>query len=271
MKPFSCSRLGWLLVLTGLMAGCAQKPTAVPISAALEGAERLERRASAAYSKGDLLSAQKDYQTAAAVYTSLALDAPLATTQLNLAKIEAESGRAAAGLALTDAVLGRANLDAATRLLAHGRAAALSLALHKIADANKHLDAADKLCSNGCDAASALAVMRSESWMIGGNVEAAKLASEIAVQAAKTNAEKANALRHRASLALTASGSALQALNDAEQALLLDQALGASARVIADLSLLAQIHSKTGSAVKAAEYTALEKAAQAAREQLRLK
>jgi tetratricopeptide (TPR) repeat protein len=270
MKPFCCSRLGWLLVLTGLMAGCAQKPTPVPISAALEGAQRLERRASAAYSKGDLLSAQKDYQTAAAVYTSLALDAPLATTQLNLAKIEAESGRAAAGLVLTDAVLGRANLDAATRLLAHGRAAALSLALHKTADANQHLDAADKLCRNACDAASALAVMRSEILMQGGNLEAAKLASEVAVQTAKNNGDMANALRRRAGIALTTS-STLQAQTDAEQALLLDQALGASARVIADLSLLAQIHTKAGNAAKASEYTVLEKAAQAAREQLRLK
>jgi hypothetical protein len=93
----------------------------------------------------------------------------------------------------------------------------------------------------------------------------------VALQAAKTNADKANALRARASMGLASIGHAPQALADAEQALALDQAMGASARVIADLSLLAQLHSKAGHAVKARDYQALEKAAKAAREQLRLK
>lgn len=273
MRLFAALGLGLALLLVGLVAGCAQKATTAPLSAALEGAQRLERRAANAYSKGDLLGAQKDYQTAAAVYTSLALDMPLAAAQLNLAKIEGESGRAAEGLALAEAVLAKANLGVDSRLMGHGRAAALSLAVQKPADAQKHLDTADVLCAGSCDAASALAVLRAEVLLLGNQLAAAKSASERALQAAKTDADKANALRARASVGLAEgapSGLAAAAV-DAELALALDQNLGVSARVIADLALLAQLHRKAGNAGRADQYTAMAAAAQAAREQLRLK
>jgi hypothetical protein len=52
------------------------------------------------------------------------------------------------------------------------------------------------------------------------------------------------------------------------QALQLDQSIGASNRVIADLDLLASIYTKAGDARKAAEYADLSRAATAARAQL---
>ena len=45
------------VVLGGSLGGCAQKPTAAPVSAALEGAQRLERRASIAYQAHDYAGA----------------------------------------------------------------------------------------------------------------------------------------------------------------------------------------------------------------------
>jgi hypothetical protein len=262
------------LCLTALL-GCAQKPAATPVSAAIEGAQRLERRASAAYAKGDLLGASKDYQTAAAVYASLALAEPLATVELNLAKLEGESGRAARGLALVEGVLRKTQLPAATRLMAHGRAAALSLGTQKLPNAQQHLDAADALCLSRCEAASALAALRADYALQSGDAAAAIAHSTRAVQLAKTPSDTANALRSRAAASLSGANinttsNAPTAIADAEQALVIDQTLGAASRVIADLALLEAAHRKVGNALKADEYQAMLAAAQAAREQLRL-
>lgn len=271
----------WVAVCV-LITACAQKTPKESISPALEGAQRLERRAHSAYGKGDLLGAQKDYQTVASVYTSLALPAPLALVQLNLAKIEGESGRTKEGLALAESVLVKAKQDAAlgekelpvaTRQLAHGRAAALSLALAKTTEAQQHLAAALALCGNDCDSGSALAALQAEVGLQAGDASAARAAAERALQLAKTDADRANALRSRAAIGLAAvSGAELaSALQDAQNALAIDQQLGAAARVIADLALLEKGHAMAGNSQQAERYKLQREAAQAAREQLRLK
>jgi hypothetical protein len=124
-------------------------------------------------------------------------------------------------------------------------------------------------------------VLRAETYLQAGSTgqvsqaNKAMASAQLALQAAKTDADKANALRTRASIALaggaTLDSTLVAALADAQQALSLDQKLGASARVVADLALLVQIHTQGGNAVRAAHYAALHKAAVAAREQLRLK
>jgi hypothetical protein len=263
-----------LLVITALilLAGCAQKTVNPQLSPAVEGVQRLERRAAIAYGKGDLLGAKKDYLVAEAVYASLALQEQRAITHLNLAKIESELSGAAFALVLTEDVVRRTYLSKETRLLAHGRAAALTVATYQTTKALKHLDAADELCANACESVSALYTLRSEALLIDAKPQLARLASDAALQLAKKDADKANALRSRASIGLAEGVEAVpQAIADAEQALAIDQQLGASARVIADLSVLEKAYALTGNAPKANSYKALRESAEAAREQLRLK
>jgi tetratricopeptide (TPR) repeat protein len=262
------------ILLAALLAACGQKQVVVHKSAAIEGAERLERRAAAAFAKGDSLGAAKDYQTAAHVYESLAMQDELAVTQLNLARIESEAGRKPHALALVEDVLRKANAGAgfkpSTLLIANGRAAALAIGNQNWPAANSYLDMAQNLCQSTCDATSALLVLRAEVLLASANQASALASSNQALALAVNPADKANALRMRAQVALGANN-ASSAMTDANAALQIDQELGASSRVIADLALLVRAHGAAGDAAKVAQYKELEQKAQKARDLLHAK
>ena len=254
-----------------LAVGCAsKKPTEIK-SPALESAERLEHRGSAAYAKGDHIGAAKDFQTASYVYESLAMIDALANVQLSLARIDSDDGRPAEGLARVNRVLNLPNTGAAispsTLLLAQGRAAALYLQQKNLNAAGNALTAAESLCASPCEAASALSVLRASWHLASGDLVAAKAKAATALNQAGTPADKANALRSFAQIGL-AQSLYPQAARDGLQALQLDQLIGASNRVIADLDLLASIYTKAGDTPKATEYTDLSRAATAARAHL---
>ncbi len=254
-----------------LAAGCAsKKPTEIK-SPAIESAERLEHRGLAAYAKGDHIGAAKDFQTAAYVYESLAMVDALANTQLSLARIDSDDGRPAEALARVNRVLTLPNTGAAifpsTLLLAQGRAAALYLQQKNLSAAGNALTAAEGLCASPCEAASALSVLRASWHLASGDLVVAKAKAATALNQAGTPSDKANALRSLAQIGL-AQGLYPQAARDGLQALQLDQSIGASNRVIADLDLLASIYTKAGDASKATEYTDLSRAATAARAHL---
>lgn len=254
-----------------LAAGCASKKPVEVKSPALESAERLEHRGAAAYAKGDHVGAAKDFQTAAYVYESLAMVDPLANTQLSLARIDADDGRPAEALARVNRVLNQpstgASLAPSTMLLAQGRAAALYIQQKNLSAASAALTVAENLCASSCEALSALSVLRASWHLASGDLIAAKTKATTALTQASTPSDKANALR---SLAQTGLAQNLypQAAQDGLQALQLDQSIGASNRVIADLDLLANIYTKAGDMPKATQYLDLSRAATAARAQL---
>ncbi len=254
-----------------LISGCSSKKPVEVKSPALESAERLERRGSAAYAKGDHAGAAKDFQMAAHVYESLAMTDAHANTQLSLARIDADDGRPAEALTRVSRVLNLpstgATLSSSTLLLAQGRVAALYLQQKNLPAAGAALFAAEGLCAAACEAASALSALRANWHLASNDLTAAKTSAAAALGQATAPSDKANALRSLAQIGL-AQTQLPQAAQDAAQALALDQSLGASNRVIADLHLLADIYAKAGDARKAAEYTELGSAAQAARAKL---
>lgn len=254
-----------------LISGCGSKKPIEVKSPALESAERLERRGSAAYAKGDHIGAAKDFQMAAHVYESLAMIDAHANTQLSLARIDSDDGRATEALQRVNGVLNLPSTGAViaptTLLVAHGRAAALYLQQKNLAAAGRELNASEALCNMVCEAASALSAMRA-SWHLASNdLPAAKVKANTALAQAIAASDKANALRNLAQIGL-AEGAYPQAALNAAEALTLDQSLGASNRVIADLDLLASIYTKTGDISKATQYTGLHRAASAARAKL---
>ncbi len=275
-----------------VLGGCAQKQALstreLALNPAMEAAERLERRGSTAYHKGDLAGALKDYQTASHVYESLALTAPFAIAQLNLARIDADMGKTNDALARVVQVLqalqttdrspttgDRSAVDGSTLGLAHGRAAALHVQLQNWQAAGQHLALAESICEGRCDAASALHSLRARLQLQAGDLNAARLSATQALERATNMADKANALRSRAQIGLAgtvvAATTALDAaslLSDAQQALKLDQALGQSARVIADLELLIRISAYAKDASGERAYQALLARARLASQQL---
>lgn len=271
MKRVTACAVAITLGALFLTSGCGTKKPAEVKSPAVESAERLERRGSAAYAKGDHVGAAKDFQMAASVYESLAMQDALANSQLSLARIDSDDGRLTEALARVSRVLALSNTGAAiapaTLLLAYGRAAALYMQQKNWAAANTALNAAESLCSSACEALSALSTMRAN-WLLASNdLVTAKTKAAAALGQANTPPDKANALRSLAQIGL-GQGQYPQAALDGTEALALDQSIGASHRVIVDLNLLADIFAKLGDARKAAEYTELSRAAQAARAKL---
>ena len=271
MKP--SSSVAWVVGIVWLascllITGCGSKKPIVEKSAALAGAERLERRATTAYGKGDAIGATKDFQAALHVYESLAMLEAAAGVQLSLAKIDSDEGRIKeAQTRVADVLNQSSSLGASTAMLAHGRAAALSLQQKNIAAAGVSLSAAERICANTCEAASALLAMRANWALAGGDAGAAKTHATGALAQAQSPNDKANALRSLAESSLVL-GQLPDAATQAEQALQIDQAQGLSARVIADLNLLSAIHAKVGNSDKSSSYAALSRAAAKARAQL---
>lgn len=247
-----------LLASIGLV-GCAQKTTVVEKAPVLESAERLERRAAAAFNKGDHKAALKDYQAALQAYESLALVDAQAGVQLSMARIDAEDGRAAKALERTIWVLSSSSaalgVTAPTRLLANGRAAALYLQAQKLDEAKLALGSADTLCAAQCEAASALQTLRASWLLAGGNPAAAEQSAALAIERAVHKSDLANALRVRAQIRLVLKNYSASA-QDAQAALQLDQTAGQAPRVIADLDLLVQAHEALGDTARAQLYRA---------------
>jgi tetratricopeptide (TPR) repeat protein len=263
-----------IAVLVGvafLTLGCGSKKPVEVKSAAVESAERLERRATTAYTKGDHVGAVKDFQAAASVYESLAMSDALANTQLSLARIDSDDGRPAEALTRVSRVLSLPSAGAvispSTLLVAHGRAAALYMQQKDLAAAGRALNASEALCTVACEASSALSTLRTHWHLSANNLTAARASASASLAQATTPSDKANALRGLAQVGL-AEGQYAEAIQNAEQALALDQALGASNRVIADLDLLSDIYAKAGDAAKASNFTELSRAAAAARARL---
>jgi tetratricopeptide (TPR) repeat protein len=267
LAAFFAAAVGALLVISG----CASKAPTDTKSPVLESAERLAQRGTVAYAKGDLVGAAKDLQTAGHVYESLALANALANVQLSLARIDADEGRLVAAQARVLRVLNLGSTNEAlapsTLLLAQGRLAALSLQQKDLPTAGTALTAAERLCAGVCDAKSALLALRAAWHLASGDIAAARAKASAALGFASSAADKANARRSLAQIGF-AEGAYPQAIQDAALALQLDQQLGASARVIADLDLLAKLYDKTDDALKASEYQALSQAAATARAQL---
>jgi tetratricopeptide (TPR) repeat protein len=267
MKLLALLAMGVMVLTTG----CGSKKPIEVKSPVLEATERLEHRASAAYAKGDSVGAAKDFQTAAYAYESLAMVDAAANAQLSLARIDAGEGRVAEALVRVNAVLRQSNLSTpiapATTLLAQGRAAALYLQQKDLNAAGLALTAAEGLCTSTCEAGSALATLRANWHLASGNAAAAKAKASAALSPASDLPDKANALRSLAQIGL-AQGLYAEAIQNAALALGLDQQLGASQRVIADLDLLASLHARAGDARRAAEYADLSRAAVAARSHL---
>lgn len=255
-----------------LIVGCGSKKPMIEKSTALSGAERLERRASLAYNKGDAIGAAKDFQIALQVYESLAMTDAAAGTQLSLAKIDSAEGRTKEAQTRVQGVLSQAStISSGTLLLAHGRAAALFLQQKNMPAAASSLVDAERLCAGTCEAASALLAMRANWSLASGDAAGAKAHAALALAQAQTQtqnpSDKANALRSLADACL-ALNQLQEAAGYAEQALQIDQTQGSSVRVIADLNLLAAIATKAGNSEQAAAYTALSSAATRARGQL---
>jgi tetratricopeptide (TPR) repeat protein len=269
MKPLALVVIA--IGIAALVSGCGSKNPIEIKSPALESAERLERRAATAYAKGDHVGATKDFQTAASVYESLAMQDALANTQLSLTRIDSDDGRSADAIKRVNRVLDMpssgATISPSTLLVAHGRAAALYLQQKDLTAAERELTASEALCTMACEAASALATMRAN-WLFSSNdFPAAKAKADAALALATTPSDKANALRSLAQIGL-AQGEYLPATQHAEQALALDQSLGTSSRVIADLDLLSSIYAKAGDSTKSANFAQLSLAAQTARAKL---
>jgi hypothetical protein len=256
------------LALCGLVA-CGQKQALLQKNSTLEAAERLERRGAAAYQKGDLTAAFKDYQTASLVYESLALPEPFAAVQLTLARLDAEDGRVDAAIARVVQVqqlsAEQGVISDQTQLLANGRAAALYLQRQNWPMAHSNLVLAERACAEVCEAGSALWVLRARLELNTYQLVAAREAATTALALATNAVDRANALRSRAEIGLA---DKLSALADAKEALKLDQEIGQSRRVIADLELLVRASAQASDVTAAKEYLARLLKARAANQKL---
>lgn len=248
-----------LLLGSTALVGCASKQVPIEKSPVLESAERIERRAAAAYNKGDLAAAVKDYQVALHVYESLAMVDAQAGVQLSLARIDAQDGRVDKALERSLWVLDPSRavtgVTSATRLLASGRAAALYLQQNNLPAAKKALDGADALCASTCEALPALLTLRADWQLANGEALAAEQSAALAITKSTQKADMANAQRTRAKIRLALKNHAAAAM-DAQAALALDQETGQSPRVIADLGLLVDAYEGQGNAALAAQYRA---------------
>jgi len=261
-----------LIFISGLAAvGCAQKQPVAEKSTAVQSAEQLERKANLAYSKGDAITAAKDYQTASNVYQSLAMVNEFALAQISLARIDSDDGRIVQALAHVNYFLRQAYQGApisdSTKLLANGRAAALYLQQQDLSSADASLASAEALCVPTCSAIAALETLRANWYLASGNAAAAQAKADRAYASATTAVDKANALRTLAQSRM-ALGALDQATSDAKQALQTDQTLGLAKRVITDLDLLVSIYTKANNSQKANEYKELSHSAQMALHQL---
>ena len=252
-----------LVVAIALALGaCASsKPEAPAANAAVQSAKALEIRAARAFVQGDLERALKDFDTAAAVYASLALTDAYAQAQLNSARVLADSGQAAQAQARVLAVLAWPEpLSPSVRTTAHGRAAALALQAGDFPQTAIQLASAQAVCGKTCEQSGALAVLAARLHLAQGNAALALAAAQQALAwspkaestGAKENAAQsqaqaghANALRVRAQ-AYAGLQNHRAALADAQAALALDQALGFAARVALDLQLMAAAQQALG-------------------------
>jgi tetratricopeptide (TPR) repeat protein len=267
MKPSLVLLLSYV-ALCGLVA-CGQKQALLQKNPTLEAAERLEHRGAAAYQKGDLTAAFKDYETASLVYESLALPEPFAAVQLNLARLDAENGRVDAAIARVVQVqqlsAEHGVISDQTQLLANGRAAALYMQRQNWAMAHTNLVLAERACAEVCEAVSALWVMRARLELNNNQLAAARESATTALARARNAVERANALRSRAQIGLA---DKLGALADAKDALKLDQEIGQSSRVIADLELLHLASAQASDVAAEKEYLALLVKARVAKQKL---
>ncbi len=263
--------LPWLglcaLMLLGTI-GCTSGPPPKQDSALVQSAQNIERRAAQAFARGEWDAAVAGYESAALVYQSLALPEPLARARLSQARALADSGRSDLALPLVLAVANPAVAQPADiRALAHGRAAALLLGTD-LPRAQGHVQEALLACANACTQLSALNVLRSRVQLAGLQSAQAVNSASAALLAARTDNDRANALRMRAQ-AQVAAGQHGAALTDAQQALALDQDLGLPDRVLQDLQLLQRASAATGDTSAAARYEGLAKRASAAATALR--
>jgi tetratricopeptide (TPR) repeat protein len=262
-------RLGVLCAIF-LIASCASKTDIKEQNSLVMSAQTLERRAAQAYALGDLQGAAATYESAALVYESLALAEPLARARLSAARAVAEAGKSDQALQIVAAVLAQPQaISPGTQIVAQGRAAALYLAqggAAALTSASAHWQQASALCAPSCAERAALWVLRARIDLAQGNAAAALQNANAALTAVDRQAapaEQANALRARAQ-AYAALNQPAQTLVDASAALALDQEVGNTGRVQADLQLLAKAHEALGNAEQAARFAALAQRALAA-------
>jgi hypothetical protein len=242
-----------LALLVGLMA-CSSAPPAKQDSAMVQTAQNMERRAAQSFARGEWAAAASTFESAAWVYETLALPEPQARARLSQARAVAQGGRADQALPIVLNVIEQSNtLSSGTRATAHGRAAALLMA-SDAASANRHVQDAMAACAGTCAQLSALTVLRARAQLANNQAGQASATAGQALAVAANDTDRANALRLRAQAAL---GQHAAALADANQALALDQALGLSERVMADLQLLQNASTALGDAAAAQRYDAL--------------
>ncbi len=257
-----------LLFAIFLIAACASKTDTKEQNSLVTAAQTMERRAAQAYVQGDAQGAAATYESAALVYQSLALAEPQARARLSAARSLAEAGKSEQALQIVAAVLAQSHaLSPGTQIVAQGRAAALYLAQGSaaaLASASTHWQLASALCMPACAERAALWVLRARIDLEQGEAAAAVQNANNALGALdrpSAPAEHANALRVRAQ-AYAALKQPANTLADATAALALDQEVGHSGRVQADLQLLAKAHEALGNAEQAARFVALAKQAQ---------
>ncbi len=261
-----------LAAVLGLAACASSAPDKEQTSNALtKAAQNIERRASQAFAAGELDSAAAGYESAALVYETLALAEPQARARLNQARALADTGRAQQvqqAQQIIDSLLQSPQaLGSELLTTAHGRAAALSLQ-GDLPRAQMHLQNAFKACGNSCTQSSALLVLRARTQLAGNDAPAAASSASAALTAAQNVNDRANALRARAQ-ASAALGQHALVLQDAQQALALDQDLGQAQRVLQDLQLLQSASAALGDTAGAQRYGALLQRAIAAAASLR--
>ncbi len=266
--------LGVGIVALGLVLGlgaCASAGDTKADSAAIKAAKSIERRATQSFAANDYVSAAAGYESAALVYASLALPEPLARARLSQARALADAGQAGKAQAVINEVLQSVDgLSPDVLATAHGRAAALALggavagdASASSARAQMHVQSALLFCANACSQLSAITVLRARSELAANQAAASAASASAALAVAQNDNDRANALRARAQ-ANAALAQHTQVLPDAQQALKIDQDLGAAGRVVADLQLLQRASAALGDAPAAARYSALAQRAQAA-------
>jgi tetratricopeptide (TPR) repeat protein len=253
------SRAVSVVLLVGLMLGavaCSSAPPAKVDSAMVQTAQNMERRAAQSFARGEWAAAASTFESAAWVYETLALPEPQARARLSQARAVAEGGRVDQALTIVLNVIEQSGgLSNDTRAIAHGRAAALLMA-SDAASANRHVQDAMSACAGTCAQLSALTVLRARAQLASNQASEASATAGQALAVATNDNDRANALRLRAQAQAALSQHAA-ALADANQALVLDQALGLPERVMADLQLLQRASSALGDTAAAQRYDAL--------------
>ena len=247
--------IGFILLMTGILAACGSAPVARPPQA-FEQALAADKDARRALRSGDLSRAKNDFAKALALQQSLDDAAGSATSLINLATVNHQLYDDKAALAWLDKILMEKVVmyPPELYLTASFRKAVILTNMTRVSEADAALQLSEKQCENKCMLRFGINTLRARLTLLKGDAEGALLlAQALSKEVDAGKEEQANALRVVAAAEekLARNESALQHY---QSALEMDKSSGLSMRIGEDLTGMARVSTLLGRNLEAAVY-----------------